>query len=246
MSKLDTALYDLYIRHHTGMKRMLDPKQYPSWHYKSMERTFGGMLSDLPAGSRVLDVGCGAGFFLYWLSIYKQSLHPVGVDGSPPMAEIAKNNAPKADIHCEDGIDFLRRHPDSFSAIFCFEMLEHLPSGDLCLEFVEVALGALKPGGFFCAVVPNAANLAGSYVRYADLTHYRLFTSTSLLQLLEAGGFEESSILPIKPGRFSGVLRAGAEYYYHRFLGLLTTGCIHKNYGILICGLGYKQYGERI
>src|SRR5205807_1987927 len=114
---------------------------------------------------------------------------------------------PDTEIALEEGLEYLRKHPDSFSGIFCSDVLEHIPGDDDLLGWVESCIRALKPGGFFVARSPNAANLSATYSRYLDLTHERCFTSQSMLQLFEVAGFQNSRILPLRVGHFSGRAR---------------------------------------
>jgi hypothetical protein len=99
--------------------------------------------------------------------------------------------------------------------MFCTDVLEHIPE-DALLEWVETARAALAPGGVFVCRVPNAANLTGSQARYIDLTHERCFTVQSLEQLLTAGGFARSRVLPIRTGHLTGRVRSAMEKLLHR------------------------------
>jgi hypothetical protein len=153
---------------------------------------------------------------------------PVGVDASAAQAAVAARALPNVEIVCRDGLTFLREHAAEFAGIFCTDVLEHMPGDDLLLEWVETAVTALTPGGFFFCRVPNAANLTGAYSRYMDLTHERSFTSTSILQLLEAGGLTDCRTLAPRPGSWTGRLRQCAEALLHRTV-------------FLICGSGLER-----
>ena len=89
-----------------------------------------------------------------------------------------------------DGLEYLRSNRDSFDGIFCTDVLEHIPGTANCIEWVQAAHNALRPGGFFVCRCPNAANLTAGFSRYIDLTHERSFTDVSMLQLLEAGDLQ--------------------------------------------------------
>ncbi|MEN6532016.1 MAG: class I SAM-dependent methyltransferase [Bryobacteraceae bacterium] len=239
MSRLNQLLLDGYDLHYSRLNQGAAIRQPSRNHWRQMDRTYGPYISRLPTGSRVLDLGCGAGCLLQWLS-RRPGIVPVGVDTSVPQANAAQRLLPGVEVHCEDGLDFLRRHPDEFSAIFSTDVLEHVPSDDQCLEWVEAVRAALLPGGFFFCRVPNAANLLGNYSRYVDLTHRRGFTPTSLLQLLEASGLANCSVAPHRPGHPLGGLRLGLSHLLHRTLFAI---CGHEGtavYTANVCAVGYR------
>ena len=120
---------------------------------------------------------------------------PVGVDASPTQLEIARRAFPDLEITCSDGLEYLRANPESFDGIFCTDVLEHVPGTVNCIEWVQAARAALRPGGFFVCRCPNGANLTAGFSRYIDLTHERSFTEISILQLLEAGGLRDCANL---------------------------------------------------
>jgi 2-polyprenyl-3-methyl-5-hydroxy-6-metoxy-1,4-benzoquinol methylase len=214
MSRLREKLIEQYAAHYSRLNAEIDPTTLSGKAEGMMERTFGPALQGVPPGGRVLDAGCGTGFMLYWLS-KRGGVTPVGVDSSPSQIEVLRRKLPRVEVHCADGLEFLKQHPEEFHVIFCTDVLEHIP-GDGLLEWVEVARRALVPGGVFVCRTPNGAHLVASQTRYVDLTHERCFTETSLLQLLYAGGFDECRVLPMRMGHLTGRLRMAAEWLLHR------------------------------
>jgi 2-polyprenyl-3-methyl-5-hydroxy-6-metoxy-1,4-benzoquinol methylase len=207
----------------------------------SMRLMYGPLLAVLPSGSRVLDLGCGTGLFLSWLAAQK-NIVPMGLDSSPAQVEQARRSVPNVHIACSDGLSYLVEHPESFGAIYCFDVLEHLPSIDLCLEWISAAHNALRPDGFFLCRIPNGANLAACYSRYMDLTHERCFTSPSILQLLEAGGLQGCRVIPYRAAHMAGRFRLWLEATLHR---LVFRICGHGQEAIFtnnIHAIGYKRH----
>src|SRR5580700_9181472 len=93
---------------------------------------------------------------------------------------------------------------DYFEGLFCCWLLEHLADpARAIVEFHRV----LKPGGRCCIVVPTPADMAAFY---ADYTHIRPFTTTSLRQLAAAGGFVQARIENLPWTR-------GMRFIYRRF-----------------------------
>jgi 2-polyprenyl-3-methyl-5-hydroxy-6-metoxy-1,4-benzoquinol methylase len=231
MNRLREKLIEQYASHYNRVNADIDPASLPPRAYEMMELTFGPALRSVPAGGRVVDVGCGTGFLLYWLT-KRGGVKPVGVDASPSQIEVLRKHLPSAEVYCADGLAFMKEHPGEFHALFCTDVLEHIPE-DLLLDWVETARAALAPGGVFVCRVPNASNLTGSQARYIDLTHYRCFTVQSLEQLLTAGGFRKSTVLPIRTGHFTGRVRLAMERLLHKAVytvcGASTNGVFTTN-----------------
>ncbi|MES4785713.1 MAG: hypothetical protein C4294_07730, partial [Nitrospiraceae bacterium] len=230
-------LIQQYVSHYKRVNSGLLP--VPSLqNFADMRLMYGPLIAPLPSGSRVLDVGCGTGMLLSWLA-RQPGLIPVGVDSSITQTEQARRHLPNTEIVCSDGLSYLREHPRFFAGIWCLDVLEHLPEVDLCLEWVEAAWAALRPGGFFLCRAPNGANLTASYCRYMDLTHERCFTSASLLQLLEAGGFQECRVVPIRTARLTGRLRLALEAVLHRVIFRICGHGLESTFTYNICAVGY-------
>ena len=237
--------YAVYDKH---WARVLGGKQNDAryvWRrtLRSLERTHGVLMRTLPSGARVLDLGCGSGTLLRWLSEYHPHITPVGVDVSPAQIETLKRALPGVEVHTGDGLEFLRDHPREFSGIFCFHVLEHLQDAVL-LQWINAIYEALQPGGFFCCRTPNAANITGIYHRYHDLTHTRIFASHSILQLMDLGGFVEARVVPIKPGWVVARLRALLEQIVHRMIFWLAGDPFEHHFSPEICAVGYRPKNE--
>lgn len=204
-----------------------------------MEANYRPLLKDLPKDSIVLDLGCGSGIFLAWL---KNNGHiiPIGVDKSESMVEFLKTKLGDIEVICADALDYVKDFSNYFAAIFCIDLLEHLPSLDYCFELLIHCREALKEGGFIFCRVPNAANLFASYSRYMDLTHKRIFTRSSILQLLETAGFNECNIIPIRAIHLSGKIRLSIEYYIHKLLYLICGRGMEYIFTSNVCAIGYK------
>jgi len=240
MSRLREIAIDQYIDHYNRVNININSQQVSVRQLNSQTLMFGNLITSQPAGSQILDLGCGTGKLLYWLS-QQANIIPVGVDSSITQVATAKIHLPDLEIVCQDGLQYLREHPNTFAGIFCMDVLEHLPTLDSCLEWLEVVQQALRSQGFFVCRVPNAANLTGLHARYMDLTHERLFTSASLLQLLELSGLQQCQIVPIKASHFSGRMRLWLEYWLHRSLFHLCGRGLERVFTYDICAVGVKH-----
>jgi SAM-dependent methyltransferase len=149
----------------------------------------------LPAGARVLDVGCGAGAITRLVGQATTS-EILGVEPDPVRAEAARAQGLNVVTGFADEA-FLSEH-GPFDAILFTDVLEHLPApGDM----IALAVKGLRPGGFIIASVPNVAHwtvrfrlLLGrfNYTEYGimDATHLRWFTRKSFVDLFEHHGLE--------------------------------------------------------
>ena len=112
--------------------------------------TWVGMLVErLPAGSRVLDIGCGCG--LPATRVLAESFDVTGVDISEVQISRAQGLVPTAHFVCGD-ISEQTFSPDSFFAIVSFYTIIHLPLTEQPALFKLIA-SWLRPSGYFLATV---------------------------------------------------------------------------------------------
>ena len=136
------ALYqdDLAYVHHVGFRDVVDG---------AAPFLIEQLRSALPAGGRVLDIGCGGGLFLKALA--EAGFHGIGVDPSPAMIAFASDEAPDADLICGSAYDVELPDMDAVTALG--EGLGYLdPGGDQTppLERLIGEIGAKLPtGGLF-------------------------------------------------------------------------------------------------
>jgi 2-polyprenyl-3-methyl-5-hydroxy-6-metoxy-1,4-benzoquinol methylase len=244
MSRLRQLLIDDYHRHYARLNPADTPARMKAAHLRQLGRTYGPIVRNLSPGSRVLDLGCGSGYLLHWLSL-EPNVIPVGVDASASQVAAARQALPSIEIHCQEGLAFLRAHSGQLSAIFCTDVLEHIEEEDECLEWVRQAAQALREGGCLLCRVPNAANLTGAHSRYMDLTHCRSFTSASLLQLFQAAGFDRCAVVPYRAGCVRGTMRLAVERLVHRTLFRVCGQPGETIFTSTVSSIGYKTANGR-
>lgn len=138
---------------------------------------------------RVLEIGCGEGFFRENL---KADCEYWGVEYSSTAAESAKNRLSNVLIgtyaECQDNI------PDKyFDLIICNDVIEHMPDH---MEFLHQIKSKIAPGGVIMGSIPNIRHYSILYELIVkkewqyrpngilDETHLRFFTKKSLIRTL--------------------------------------------------------------
>jgi 2-polyprenyl-3-methyl-5-hydroxy-6-metoxy-1,4-benzoquinol methylase len=181
---------------------------------------FAHKLDDLqqrvPNG-RLLDVGCGAGFFLD--AARARGFEVAGLDLSPVPAFYARD-ALGLDVTVGSIYDF-RAQDGSFDAVTIFQTIEHDPHpAALSRRLLEL----LKPGGVLMVTTPAAdgfvARVMGKrWFGYRNVEHVSFFSRRSLRHALEQAGFEMLA-LDVEHGKrltAKYVLNRLINYYYdHR------------------------------
>ena len=152
------------------------------------------ILSQIPAGSRVLDVGCGTGA-ISQLIRHHCSAEVIGLEPHAGRAEAARATG----LEVITGLFTAPAvaHLGKFDIVVFADVLEHLVAP---AEALELAKTLLRPGGSVVTSVPNIAHwsvrmdlLRGRFnyrdVGIMDATHVRWFTRETLQRLFVACGF---------------------------------------------------------
>jgi len=96
----------------------------------------------------ILDVGCGGGLLAEGMAA--RGAHVTGLDRSPKALGVARQHAESSGIALDyvetDAETWAKKHGESYDAVTCLEVLEHVP--DVC-RTVQACSSMLKPGGLF-------------------------------------------------------------------------------------------------
>jgi SAM-dependent methyltransferase len=140
----------------------------PNWDYyptyKAKLRAVRAYLDGLPAGTRVLDAGCGEGLLV---EEYSGRLAMTGVDASYASAHVQQASLM--------ALPFSDR---AFDRALCLDVLEHLSFEDQARALGELAR-VIAPGGELLVSVPNLAHLQS---RVQFLLRGRLIRTASPLK----------------------------------------------------------------
>jgi 2-polyprenyl-3-methyl-5-hydroxy-6-metoxy-1,4-benzoquinol methylase len=191
----------LYNRYYTSHYKRFLPQTSQGWEWviDRIHINFGETLSSIPRNSLILDVGCGAGYFEYYL--LKNGFTKVrAIDTSLEQIEVAKEKLlehgldyeGKVDFLVENGFEHLKKN-SGYNLIVMVDFLEHLAKEDI-IELLELSCDALNDGGFLITRTINADNPMFARFFYHDFTHEVPFTPDSIRQCLELVGFEVSKV----------------------------------------------------
>jgi ubiquinone/menaquinone biosynthesis C-methylase UbiE len=157
---------------------------------------------ELQDGDRVIDLGCGMGFYLKAMGKLRR-LRLVGLDLELPRLRKARELQSAALVQANlEGLPF---EDGSFDKVMLSEVLEHLVQDEAILRRI---LRLLKPGGLLAVSVPHAAypfwwdpinrvitRMGGAPRRTGPLVgiwtnHERLYLPTELAGVIQRAGFE--------------------------------------------------------
>jgi len=147
-------------------------------------RFYAGLVKrNMHRNGRVLEIGCGLGHLLGWLT---KGNEVVGTDINPWALEKARQNVPQGKFFEAPAEDISQFPSGSFEAIISKHVVEHLKDPEKAISEMS---RLLAPGGLFLLVTPNLdshmrAVKKEKWIGYQDPTHISLKTPTAWLDLL--------------------------------------------------------------
>lgn len=153
-------------------------------------------FKDLPAGSAVLDLGCGRGEALALLRDW--GFAGRGVDSSARMVELCHNRGLQAEVGDLFAV-LAAVEEGSLGGVVSFHVIEHLPA-DALDRLVRLAWRALRPGGVLILETPNPLSVVVAARNFwLDPTHVRPVHPESLKLMYELAGFDPIERLDLRP-----------------------------------------------
>jgi 2-polyprenyl-3-methyl-5-hydroxy-6-metoxy-1,4-benzoquinol methylase len=188
-------IYQNYVKNHTaqlyGQESLVSiQKSFPVWrHY------FRDLLPK-DKFAKILDIGCGNGSFVYFLTESGYKLTS-GIDISLQQIESGNSLGIKG-ISCADLHSFLKDKSLAYDCIIARDVLEHLTKQEIFDTLTSIH-SALRPGGNFIMQSPNGQGIFYTSVFYGDFTHEIAFTESSFKQICRSTGFENITCYPTGP-----------------------------------------------
>lgn len=226
----DTQKWDEY-----GEKRLLTRNRllYP-WH-RELTRIFLDYFGTVNTNAKVLEIGCGDGF---WLGILRDLgfAQVLGIDLSETM--LTRCRAKNLTVEKMDAAQI--NYQGAFDIIIMNDVLEHLTDADHTLERIRKALTA---HGVFYSTVPTCESFHKWYQRTMkgltrlqqlqqwDETHVQAWTGRDLRFLFTRHGFAIDWMRRVyNPFPWAGLLGPNVYEFFSRFtlggrFGDLTTTC---------------------
>lgn len=183
---------------HDQANQSTEKNRYGGYDLESTEAS-GLLISMVPQGARVLDVGCGDGTLAMMLRDQRNAI-VVGLEPNAARAAVAA--ARGITVHQLELTPSLLEQLGQFDVVLFADVLEHIPDPSIVLR---AAIHFLQPGGVVLASVPNVAhwtvrlNLLRGRFEYTvagmmDSTHLRWYTRSTFLQLFNTAGYSVDEV----------------------------------------------------
>ena len=175
-------------------------KDGPNW-LRTYHRRVKVLRGRLAPGSRVLDVGCAAGFFLELMK--GEGFDVWGVELSAAIAEDARDRVGDDRIHVGTLED--APYPErQFDLISFWDVVEHLPDP---VDALRRARALMKPEGLLVLETQNVesrfARLMGRrWQHFKQAEHLWHFTPSTVVRLVEAAGFAPAKLTHRYAGKY--------------------------------------------
>jgi len=166
-------------------------------HHEILAPSLLEFLGNVPAGSHILDVGCGTGFISGLL--IEKGYRVTGIDFSDWCIRRASEQYPNGNFYqaSADDPNLPGRFPEPFDAVVSVEVIEHLYSPS---TFLKNCHQLLKPGGQFILTTPYhgflknlGIVLTGRFDSHfspiAEGGHIKFWTERTLRRALDDHGF---------------------------------------------------------
>jgi SAM-dependent methyltransferase len=119
------------------------------WYYMAEKWEFSEAIRDLAGRQRILEVGSGTGLFVERAGKELKGARIQGIEFNENAVSQARGKGLPV---VEMDLDELERRGETFDAVCCFQVLEHVHQP---LELLGAMTKVLEPGGILILCVPN-------------------------------------------------------------------------------------------
>ena len=164
-----------------------------------LKKTYGKYLQDtikdVDGKQKLLDIGCGNGFFLE--EALERGIADVwGIEPGKKSIKSARNDLKRRIINSLYKSTLFS--PQTFSIITCFHTLDHIPDPNV---FVKAVYNHLRKGGRALFIVHNTSGLSvkifGESSPIFDIEHIYLFNKKTLQKLFEKHKFRSIQVFDV-------------------------------------------------
>lgn len=178
-------------------------KEDEHWWFVGRRRVLAALLDGIGLGNgcRILDVGCGTGGNLSFLSRYGE------VEGCDYSEEAVRFCLIRGHQRVVEASVYDLPYPDSsFDLVTCLDVIEHLR---LDLPALLEMKRVLKPGGYLLLTLPGRPELYSDFDCLAG--HLRRYTHGEARRLLDAAGLR-----PLRLTSYTVLVQPLVRYYMWR------------------------------
>lgn len=173
-------------------KYILERQQREKSYSKLYHSRLKLLESYKPDKGNLLDLGCGAGFFVKCAQDRGWKGH--GLEMLPEYVQYAHEQLALEQVYQGSLDDSLPFQPKTLDVVTMWDLIEHLRHPLACLEKIN---RATKPGGLLVIWTPNVKNsifVKEQWMSYAIKQHLYFFSRNSLEQLLHKAGYKIDSL----------------------------------------------------
>jgi SAM-dependent methyltransferase len=138
----------------TGSDRFYHTLSQDRSYYMKDKPEYDLVTPYLPKSLRLLEIGCGAGYFADRIPFPIEKYH--GLEFNPAAVEQAERKG--LFVTSEPIQEFAKSHAGAFNAVGSFQVLEHVADPR---SFIQANLACLEKGGIFFFAVPNQDGFVG-------------------------------------------------------------------------------------
>ena len=242
--KMEEYYSETFLKKRPGyIEKHLEDLDWLSTVYSDRYEMFEEYLS--VENRRILDIGCGLGFFLD--EGRKRDWQTFGIEPSKQAADYAKGLG--IDIETGTLNEKNVNHFGRFDVVHLHEVLEHIPNPAKLLQLVKQLL---QPQALVCITVPNdynpfqialRDNLGFSAWWEGPPEHINYFNFDSLKEFIFTQGFDVVSISSTFPMEI--FLFMGERYVGNRSIGHECHGR-RKRFELALEQAGMKEFKKRL
>ncbi len=145
----DTGYRFFYPYSVIGDEQLYDDLQQYDWYYPEWKWEYNEAPKYIDKGSKVLEVGCGEGNFLKYIT-KELDCDVTGIELNAQAVE--KGRAAGLNMHQELVQDHAINHAGVYDVVCFFQVLEHIAD---IKAFLDACVKCVRPGGRVLIAVPN-------------------------------------------------------------------------------------------
>ncbi|MDH3973167.1 MAG: class I SAM-dependent methyltransferase [Deltaproteobacteria bacterium] len=184
------------------------------WFYMPEKWEFDEALKDLKDGGRLLEIGCGRGFFIEKVLNQFPEIMAKGIESNgDALVEPLEKGLP---VEMARTTDLIERK-ELFDAVCSFQVLEHISSPR---SFFDDVLKLLKPGGLLILCVPNKESFIKHQFNLLDMPPHHMtrwsLTTFKFLENIFPLKLEKASFEPLADYHIDWYLQTYKDFIRHK------------------------------